>query len=197
MLIKPAQDKNKHSTGNRLYFVLYYAWIVAWLYNYSQILSKKKRMIYMASRSVDAQFIVPAPPTTLEDMRQERFVHEEHVLAVQRNRLTADKAMRIAALFAVLSDPTRLQVVYALLQAPTGELCVGDLATGLGRDDTTISHQLRVLRNQQIVAVRKVGRVVYYRLVDDHVRLLLEMGMTHANEQSSVQSLKREVEALI
>jgi len=151
----------------------------------------------MASRSVDAQFIVPAPPTTLEDMRQERFVHEEHVLAVQRSRLTADKAMRIAALFAVLSDPTRLQVVYALLQASTGELCVGDLATGLGRDDTTISHQLRVLRNQQIVAVRKVGRVVYYRLVDDHVRLLLEMGMTNANEQSSVQSLKREVEALI
>ena len=151
----------------------------------------------MASRSVDAQFIVPTPPTTLEDMRQERFVHEEHVLAVQRSRLTADKAMRIAALFAVLSDPTRLQVVYALLQAPTGELCVGDLATGLGRDDTTISHQLRVLRNQQIVAVRKVGRVVYYRLVDDHVRLLLEMGMTHANEQPSVQSLKREVEALI
>ncbi len=85
----------------------------------------------MASRSVDAQFIVPAPPTIVEDTRQERFVHEEHVLAVQRNRLTADKAMRIAALFAVLSDPTRLQVVYALLQAPTGELCVGDLATGL------------------------------------------------------------------
>jgi DNA-binding transcriptional ArsR family regulator len=197
MLIKSAQDKNKHSTGNRLYFVLYCVWIVAWLYNYSQIVSKKKRMIYMASRSVDAQFIVPAPPTIVEDTRQERFVLEEHVLAVQRNRLTADKAMRIAALFAVLSDPTRLQVVYALLQAPPGELCVGDLATGLGRDDTTISHQLRVLRNQQIVAVRKVGRVVYYRLVDDHVRLLLEMGMTHANEQPSVQSLKREVEALI
>src|SRR5258706_10510771 len=153
-------------------------------------------MIYMASRSVDAQFIVPAPPTTLEDMRKEGFVHEEHVLAVQRNRLPADKAMRIAALFAVLSDPTRLQVVYALLQAPTGELCVGDLATGLGRDDTTISHQLRVLRNQQVVAIRKAGRVVYYRLVDEHVRLLLELGMTHASELSPAQSLTRETEAM-
>ena len=83
------------------------------------------------------------------------------------------------------SDPTRLQVVYALLRAESGELCVGDLATGLGRDDTTISHQLRVLRNQQIVAMRKVGRIVYYRLVDEHIRLLLELGMTHTNETST------------
>src|SRR6516164_1042515 len=106
-------------------------------------------------------------------------IHQEHMLAVRRNVLDADIAMRIASLFAVLSDPTRLQVVYALLRAESGELCVSDLAKGLGRDDTTISHQLRVLRNQQIVAMRKVGRIVYYRLVDEHIRLLLELGLTH------------------
>jgi len=117
-----------------------------------------------------------------EDMCQERSIHAEHVLAVRHNLLSTDKAMRLASLFGVLSDPTRLQVLYALLKAPTGELCVCDLATGLGRDDTTISHQLRVLRNQQIVAMRKVGRVVYYRLVDEHIRLLLELGLTHASE---------------
>ncbi len=127
-------------------------------------------------------------------MCQERCIHAEHVLAVRRDRLPADKATSIASLFAVLGDPTRLQVVYALLHAPTGELCVCDLATGLGRDDTTISHQLRVLRNQQIVAMRKVGRVVYYRLIDEHVRLLLEMGMAHAGELP-VHVLKREAMA--
>lgn len=116
------------------------------------------------------------------DICQERCIHPEHALAVRRNLLTADNARRIATLFAVLSDPTRLQVVYALLRAPEGELCVCDLAAGLGRDDTTISHQLRVLRHQQIVEMRKVGRVVYYRLVDEHVRLLLELGLTHAIE---------------
>jgi ArsR family transcriptional regulator, lead/cadmium/zinc/bismuth-responsive transcriptional repressor len=125
-----------------------------------------------------------------EDMCQGRCIHPEHVLAVRQNLLTTDKAMRIAALFAVLSDPTRMQVVYALLRAPEGELCVCDLAIGLGRDDTTISHQLRVLRNQQVVATRKVGRVVYYRLTDEHVRLLLELGMTHATEAP----LKRDLE---
>jgi ArsR family transcriptional regulator, lead/cadmium/zinc/bismuth-responsive transcriptional repressor len=152
----------------------------------------------MASRPAKAvhngQRIVPSTSTSLEDMCHERCIHSEHVHAVRRNLLATDKAMHIASLFAVLSDPTRLQVVYALLSAPTGELCVGDLATGLGRDDTTISHQLRVLRNQQIVAMRKVGRVVYYRLVDEHIRLLLELGMTHASE-SSLLSEKREAEA--
>ena len=152
----------------------------------------------MASQPVkgvrSGQYIASSAGTSLEEMRQERFIHADHILAVRSNLLTTRKATRIAALFAVLSDPTRLQVVYALLCAPTGELCVGDLATGLGRDDTTISHQLRVLRNQQIVAMRKVGRVVYYRLVDEHIRLLFELGMAHASE-SSMSSANKDTEA--
>jgi len=153
----------------------------------------------MLSRPVEVvhndQPIALSTGTLPEDVYQERHIHAEHVLVVRRNQLTTGKAAQMASLFGVLSDPTRLQVVYALLCAPTGELCVRDLAAGLGRDDTTISHQLRVLRNQQIVAMRKAGRVVYYRLVDEHIRQLLELSMTHASE-SSMPSLKREVEAL-
>ena len=124
-------------------------------------------------------------PEVHEDICQGRCSHPEHALAVRLQRLPADKAAGVAALFAVLSDPTRLQIVYALLRAPTGELCVCDLATGLGRDDTTISHQLRVLRHQKIVTTRKAGRIVYYRLTDEHVRSLLEIGMTHAYERDA------------
>jgi ArsR family transcriptional regulator, lead/cadmium/zinc/bismuth-responsive transcriptional repressor len=106
--------------------------------------------------------------------------------------LNIEVAQQVAALFAILADPTRLQVVYALLNAPTGELCVCDLAAGLGRDDTTISHQLRVLRNQHIVTMRKVGRVVYYRLVDEHIRQMLALGLSHAEEPlpAALQSLQ-------
>lgn len=126
-----------------------------------------------------------------EDVCQERSIHVEHMASVRQNLLLAEDAARIASLFAVLSDPTRLQVVHALLCAPTGELCVCDLAAGLGRDDTTISHQLRVLRNQQVVAMRKAGRVVYYRLVDEHIRQLLEMGIAHISEDAPVLSAQR------
>ena len=117
-----------------------------------------------------------------EDICQQRCIHPEHALVVRRHLLAAEVAHSVADLFSVLSDPTRLQVVFALLHAPTGELCVCDLAIGLGRDDTTISHQLRVLRSHHIVSMRKVGRVVYYRLVDEHIRQLLAVGLTHAKE---------------
>jgi ArsR family transcriptional regulator, lead/cadmium/zinc/bismuth-responsive transcriptional repressor len=120
--------------------------------------------------------------TTTDDVCEERVIHAEHVREVQRNVLSGKDAAQIAALFSVLSDPTRLQVVHALLTVPSGELCVCDIAYSLGRDDTTISHQLRVLRNQHVVAMRKVGRVVYYRLVDEHIRQLLTMSMAHTRE---------------
>ena len=125
---------------------------------------------------------------------QQRCIHPEHALAVRRHLLATDSARVTATLFAMLADPTRLQVLYALLHAPTGELCVCDLAAGLGRDDTTISHQLRVLRSQRIVTTRKVGRIVYYRLVDEHIRQLLAMGLSHANEPLPVE-LVQETEA--
>ena len=128
-----------------------------------------------------------------DDMCHERTIHAEHALEVRHNLLSSSEATRIAALFSVLSDPTRLQVVNALLHAPTDELCVCDLATGLGRDDTTISHQLRVLRNQKVVAMRKAGRIVYYRLVDEHIRQLLRMGSVHANEASYI-TVQEEIE---
>ena len=132
--------------------------------------------------------VVLDSPSNEDDMCQERTIHAEHALKVRRNLLSGEEATRIAALFSVLSDPTRLQVVHALLYAPTGELCVCDIATGLGRDDTTISHQLRVLRNQKVVAMRKAGRIVYYRLVDEHIRQLLRMGSVHANESSLIRT---------
>lgn len=130
----------------------------------------------------EAQAVSITAEMEFADACIQRCVHPEHALAVRRNVLHVDAARQVASLFAVLSDPTRLQVVYALLNAPEGELCVCDLAAGLGRDDTTISHQLRVLRNQQIVTMRKVGRVVYYRLIDEHIRQMLALGLDHARE---------------
>lgn len=130
----------------------------------------------------------------LADVCQQHTVHAEQALTVRRNQLPGEVARQVASLFSVLSDPTRIQVVYALLNAPEGELCVCDLAAGLGRDDTTISHQLRVLRDNHIVAMRKVGRVVYYRLIDEHVRQVLTLGLTHARELlHAVLTSEREV----
>lgn len=133
--------------------------------------------------TIPAQEATTASSSEISDVCQHRCVHPEHALAVRQHQLAIEQARDTASLFAVLADPTRLQVLYALLSAPNGELCVCDLAAGLGRDETTISHQLRVLRTQQVVTMRKVGRVVYYRLVDEHIHHLLLVGLSHSDEQ--------------
>lgn len=135
----------------------------------------------------------PLSSALQKDVCQGRCIHPEHVKAVKEHRLPVEQATQVADLFALLGDATRLQVLSALLQSPTGELCVCDLATGLGRDETTISHQLRVLRNHRVVTMRKAGRVVYYRLIDAHIRHLLLLGITHASEVSSL-SLEQQTE---
>lgn len=145
--------------------------------------------------SQEATDVPLAEMIDMADVCQQGCVHPEHALEVRRHLLAADSARSTANLFAVLADPTRLQVLYALLQAPTGELCVHDLAAGMGRDDTTISHQLRVLRNQRIVVMRKEGRVVYYRLVDKHIQQLLGVGLSHAQEPA-LEVVRHETEAL-
>lgn len=87
----------------------------------------------------------------------------------------------VAGLFALLADPTRLRLLSALT---AGELCVCDLAASTGVNRSTVSHQLRTLRDGRLVRARRDGRVVYYRLDDDHVRELLAMGIAHAAESA-------------
>ena len=87
-----------------------------------------------------------------------------------------DQVKRVASLFATLGDPTRLGLLLALR---SGELCVCDLSSVLAMTMSAISHQLRILRQQGLVTSRKDGRMVIYRLADDHVRRLLTQALEH------------------
>ena len=82
----------------------------------------------------------------------------------------------LADLFSALSDPTRLRIISVLLD---GEMNVGDIAGQLGMTESAVSHQLRGLRQMQLVRSRKEGRQVYYALDDDHVAKLYSMGLDH------------------
>lgn len=91
--------------------------------------------------------------------------------------LGADDADQLAQRFRLLSDPSRLRIVYALLEA--GEICVGDLADLIGSSESATSHQLRQLRLAGLVRSRKRGREVFYRIADGHVRILLDVAVEH------------------
>jgi DNA-binding transcriptional ArsR family regulator len=85
-------------------------------------------------------------------------------------------AMRVAQLFKALSDPSRVRIIAALMHK---ELCVHDLAAILEMSPSAVSHQLRSLREMQLVRFRKEGRHVYYQLDDEHISELFIGGVEH------------------
>ena len=88
--------------------------------------------------------------------------------------------LKLAELFKILGDPTRLKIVELLLE---NEMCVNHIAGTMGMGQSAISHQLRVLRQARLVTYRKEGKTAYYSLNDDHVEGLVRMGMEHVSHQ--------------
>ena len=96
-----------------------------------------------------------------------------------RTRLSGEPVEALARLFAVVGDPTRLRVLLALRG---GELCVHDLAAATGINRSTVSHQLRVLRDNRLVRRRREGKVLFYAVDDHHVEALLATAAEHVGE---------------
>ncbi len=106
-------------------------------------------------------------------------INERKVASARRAMKPDATLFKLAATFKVLGDPTRTKVISALLQE---ELCVCDLASLIGISQSAISHQLRVLRNMNLVKYRKEGRIAYYSLDDDHISSILTAGLKHVEE---------------
>jgi ArsR family transcriptional regulator, lead/cadmium/zinc/bismuth-responsive transcriptional repressor len=91
---------------------------------------------------------------------------EPEKVEAARERIPAlEDAERLTSVLSLLSDPTRLRAIYALDVAD--ELCVGDIALALGASEDATGYALRLLRTAGLVARRKEGRVVYYRLAEE------------------------------
>lgn len=105
-----------------------------------------------------------------------RVVDRERVATVVASMPGDDDIAGLADVFGLLADPGRLRVLVALLE---GEMCVCDLAAVARTSESAVSHHLRLLRAHRVVQVRRAGRMAYYRLADAHVRLLLDVALTH------------------
>lgn len=115
-----------------------------------------------------------------DDLCDELSIHPKQVRAA-RERLANARDAEMARLFAVLGDPTRQKMLAAL---GDGELCVCDLALATGINRTTVSHQLRILRESHLVKHRRDGRVLFYSLDDDHVAHILKVTADHIAEET-------------
>ncbi len=109
-----------------------------------------------------------------------RCIHQERVQAAKEQALTAKDNELLAALFKAMGDPNRLQILWALDQE---EMCVCDLALFIGVSESAVSHQLRQLRQLQLVSNRRQGPILYYRLTDNHVSSLIHLALEHLQEE--------------
>jgi DNA-binding transcriptional ArsR family regulator len=108
-------------------------------------------------------------------------LHPEAVRPLLGRSLGSDGARAVGNLFATLADPSRARIVH-LLAIAGEDLCVCDIALVTGMGVSALSHQLRFLRERGAVERRKSGRIVYYRLVDGHLRDLVLGAATHVAE---------------
>lgn len=106
-------------------------------------------------------------------------VHHEVINKYTDQLITLVRANNLAELFKTLGDPTRIRIMDALAKS---EFCVCDLAELLGLSQSATSHQLRVLRNSDLVKYRREGKMVYYSVHDSHVSELYRQGLEHIDE---------------
>ena len=91
----------------------------------------------------------------------------ENIESIKERMPVEEEVYDLAELFKMLSDPTRVKILYSILENET---------------QSAVSHQLRVLKQARLVKYRKLGKSVIYSVSDEHVATILSMGMEHISE---------------
>lgn len=108
------------------------------------------------------------------------ILHEDVVEEVKKQMLKDDVLFDVSDFFKILGDSTRAKIMWALDKS---DMCVCDLAALLGMTKSAISHQLKTLREANLVKFKKEGKMAIYSLSDNHVKLVFEMALEHVLEE--------------
>ena len=106
-------------------------------------------------------------------------VHTDVIEAVNNSMPSEEVLYDLADFFKIFGDSTRIKILYVLMQS---EMCVCDIAQLLNASQSAISHQLRVLKQMQLVKFRRDGKTIFYSLSDNHITTILSMGLEHIKE---------------
>ena len=114
------------------------------------------------------------PAAVEKEFSQER---EDIIQSVQEQQPDDEILYDLAELFKVFGDSTK--ILYSMFE---NELCVNDIARLLNLSQSSVSHQLRILKTSKLVKFRREGKSIFYSLDDEHVRSIISMGMEHVEE---------------
>ena len=113
----------------------------------------------------------------MADMCMEReMAHQASVQRASEGVLSSIEVGKMCKVFHVLSEPSRLKIVLALMK---GEMCVYHLAEVCDATVSCVSHQLRIMRDNGIVRAKRFGKNVEYSIADDHVYEMVAMALEH------------------
>ncbi len=107
-------------------------------------------------------------------------IHDDLVKRAKTNMPPEEDLYDLADFYKVFGDTTRIKILYVLR---CSEMCVCDLAQSLQMTQSAISHQLRVLKQMDLVKNRRDGKTIFYSLADSHIEGILDMGLEHINEE--------------
>ncbi len=110
--------------------------------------------------------------------------HDEILVSVRHELPTDELLCDLSDLFKIFGDTTRVKILFALIDT---ELCVCAIAELLGMTQSAISHQLKTLKQANLVGNRREGKTIFYFLADDHVKTILAHGFEHLIEERGRQ----------
>lgn len=114
-------------------------------------------------------------------------IHEDIVSKVKKNMLNEEVLLMMADFYKAFSDSTRVKIIDAIYE---NELCVCDISVLLNMTKSAVSHQLKYLREMNLIKARKSGKEVYYSLADKHVKEVFEISKEHILERVWKRQLK-------
>ena len=106
-------------------------------------------------------------------------VHTDTVEHKKTQMPDEETLYELADFFKIFGDSTRMNILFAIDGEP---MCVCDIAQLLGMTKSAVSHQLKILRQSDLITYRKLGKNVFYTLADDHVRDIIEKALEHIKE---------------
>ncbi len=110
---------------------------------------------------------------------EEHALHPEHIEAARSEMPAEEVLCELSDFFKIFADSTRISILFAIDKEP---MCVCDVAELLGMTKSAVSHQLKILRQSDLVRYKRVGKNVFYSLADDHVRDIIEKALEHIKE---------------
>jgi len=105
---------------------------------------------------------------------------DEQVSLIRKHMPDEETLSDLSEFFKIFGDSTRIKIICVLFE---GEMCVSGIVDILEMSQSSISHQLRILKTQRIVKAKKVGKQVFYTLDDHHIQKIFEMGLDHVFER--------------